>query len=62
MRSKHPQFGDVREIGPLFRLSRSRCAGHDHTPLPGEHTRIVLEELGYDDAQIDELKADKIIA
>ena len=37
-RSSHPQFGDVRQIGPLCRLSASPPRARGHAPMPGEHT------------------------
>jgi len=60
--SQHPDYGQLREIGPLFRFSRSRCAGHAHAPLRGQHTRELLTELGYDGAAIDGFYARKIVA
>ena len=60
--SEHPEFGRLREIGPLFRLSRSQRAGRGHAPLCGEHTRVLLSELGYDAAAIDDLYERKIVA
>jgi crotonobetainyl-CoA:carnitine CoA-transferase CaiB-like acyl-CoA transferase len=60
--SAHPDYGQLREIGPLYRFSRSRRAGHAHAPLRGQHTRELLAELGYDTATIDEFYARKIVA
>jgi crotonobetainyl-CoA:carnitine CoA-transferase CaiB-like acyl-CoA transferase len=60
--STHPDYGQLREIGPLFRFSRSRRAGHGHAPLRGQHTRELLAELDYDTATIDEFYARKIVA
>jgi crotonobetainyl-CoA:carnitine CoA-transferase CaiB-like acyl-CoA transferase len=60
--SQHAQFGTVREIGQLFRFSRSASGPHKHTAQPGEHTREVLGELGYDAASIADLYERKIVA
>jgi crotonobetainyl-CoA:carnitine CoA-transferase CaiB-like acyl-CoA transferase len=60
--SEHAQFGTVREIGQLFRFSRSASGSHGHTAQPGEHTRAVLAELGYDDEAVADLYARKITA
>ncbi len=60
--SEHAQFGTVREIGQLFRFSRSAAGPHAHTAQPGEHTRAVLAELGYDAKAIAELYERKIVA
>jgi crotonobetainyl-CoA:carnitine CoA-transferase CaiB-like acyl-CoA transferase len=59
--SEHPDYGQLREIGPLFRLSRSSRAGHGYAPLRGQHTRELLTELGYEAARIDDLYARKIV-
>ena len=34
---------------------------HGPPPLVGQHTREILEWLGYDDAQLDDLKARDIV-
>jgi crotonobetainyl-CoA:carnitine CoA-transferase CaiB-like acyl-CoA transferase len=60
--SQHALFGTVREIGQLFRFSRSASGPHKHTAQPGEHTREVLTELGYDAAAVADLYARKIVA
>jgi len=60
--TEHAQFGTVREIGQLFRYSRSAAGAHKHTAQPGEHTREVLSELGYDAAAMSDLYERKIVA
>jgi crotonobetainyl-CoA:carnitine CoA-transferase CaiB-like acyl-CoA transferase len=60
--SEHAQFGTVREIGQLFRFSRTASGPHKHTAQPGEHTRSVLAELGYDAAAVADLYERKIVA
>jgi crotonobetainyl-CoA:carnitine CoA-transferase CaiB-like acyl-CoA transferase len=60
--SQHGQFGTVREIGQLFRFSRSASGSHGHTAQPGEHTRSVLAELGYDGEAVADLYKRKIAA
>jgi crotonobetainyl-CoA:carnitine CoA-transferase CaiB-like acyl-CoA transferase len=60
--TEHAQFGTVREIGQLFRYSRSAAGPHKHTAQPGEHTREVLSELGCDAAAILDLYERKIVA
>ena len=59
--SHHPQFGEVRQIGPLVRLSATTRPRPRHTALPGEHTNEVLAELGYSSAAIEDLRARKIV-
>lgn len=60
--TEHAKFGTVREIGQLFRFSRSPSGDHKHTAQPGEHTREVLGELGYDAAKLADLYERKIVA
>jgi crotonobetainyl-CoA:carnitine CoA-transferase CaiB-like acyl-CoA transferase len=60
--SQHAQFGTVREIGQLFRFSRSASGTHGHTAQPGEHTRAVLAELGYAAEAVADLYERKIAA
>ena len=60
-RSQHPQYGEVKQIGPLVRLSAAQRPHSRHMALPGEHTNEVLAELGYTAAQIEDLRARKIV-
>jgi crotonobetainyl-CoA:carnitine CoA-transferase CaiB-like acyl-CoA transferase len=60
--SEHAEFGTVREIGQLYRFSRSPSGPQTHTAQPGEHTRAVLAELGYNADAIADLFERKIVA
>jgi crotonobetainyl-CoA:carnitine CoA-transferase CaiB-like acyl-CoA transferase len=60
-RSSHPQFGDVRQIGPLCRLSDSPPLAQGPAPIPNEHTDAVLAELGYTADAIKDLRERKVI-
>lgn len=51
----HPTEGRVTTPGFPYRFSKSRCAVHRGAPLTGEHTREILEALGYDAAAIARL-------
>jgi crotonobetainyl-CoA:carnitine CoA-transferase CaiB-like acyl-CoA transferase len=53
--TQHERYGDVRQSGKLFSLSRSRTTPSGHTAVIGEHSGEILTELGYDDAQIAKL-------
>jgi crotonobetainyl-CoA:carnitine CoA-transferase CaiB-like acyl-CoA transferase len=44
--STHPTFGEVRELGPMLRFSRSQAGHRRHAPLIGEASAEVLAELG----------------
>jgi crotonobetainyl-CoA:carnitine CoA-transferase CaiB-like acyl-CoA transferase len=59
--SEHPQFGVVRQIGPLVRLSAAEPAVRRHAPLPGEHTDEILAELGYSPAEVAGLRERRIV-
>ena len=59
--SEHPQFGAVRQIGPLMRLSDAQRAARLPPPLAGEHTDAVLAELGFSAAQIQDLRERLIV-
>ena len=59
---EHPLLGRVRQFGNLITFSdtpgrpgarRRRCVG--------EHTREILRELGYDDADVDDLHARGVV-
>ncbi len=53
---QHPQYGRFRQFGHLVNLSDTpgRIAGPP--PMLGEHSREVLTELGYSDAEMQTLR------
>jgi crotonobetainyl-CoA:carnitine CoA-transferase CaiB-like acyl-CoA transferase len=57
----HPQAGPVKSIGCPIRFSATPAAVTRPAPLLGEHTREVLREHGYSEAQIDALVADGVV-
>jgi len=57
----HKVLGDVEVIGQAVELSRTPWGVHSPTPEPGEHSDEVLRELGYDAAEIADLRARKVI-
>jgi crotonobetainyl-CoA:carnitine CoA-transferase CaiB-like acyl-CoA transferase len=61
-RAEYPGIGVVGMIGTLVHFSRSTARGRGYAPAAGEHTRQILAELGYDEATIAELYADKVVA
>jgi crotonobetainyl-CoA:carnitine CoA-transferase CaiB-like acyl-CoA transferase len=61
-RTEYPDIGVVGMIGTLVHFSRSTARGRGYAPAAGEHTRQILAELGYDEATIAELYADKVVA
>jgi crotonobetainyl-CoA:carnitine CoA-transferase CaiB-like acyl-CoA transferase len=59
--SDHPRLGSVRELGQFMRISDSAPALSYRAPLIGEHSREILLQLGYDEAQIAALASAKIV-
>ncbi|MGE0386658.1 MAG: CaiB/BaiF CoA transferase family protein [Gammaproteobacteria bacterium] len=53
----HPVQGAVRQFGVPIKLSGTPGRVQSASPLPGEHTRAVLLELGASTARIDDLLA-----
>lgn len=60
LRIPHPTAGIVREFGPPFKSLHDRTV-HSPPPLLGQHTDEVLASLGYDPAQLAELRRAGII-
>jgi crotonobetainyl-CoA:carnitine CoA-transferase CaiB-like acyl-CoA transferase len=55
-----PRFGKYLRHGAIIDFSKAP-ARLGHGPYPGEHTVQVMQELGYSDTQIQELRARRII-
>lgn len=59
---EHPTAGAVKMLGIPFRFSDTPASIRRAPPLLGQHTEAVLrEELGFSDARINELRAEKVI-
>jgi len=52
---EHPSEGRIRTLAVPSEWSESKPGYRRHAPRLGEHTREVLKEAGFGDAQIDEL-------
>ena len=48
-------------IGQAIELSRTPWSVRSATPEPGEHTDAMLGELGYGAAEIEALRAKKVV-
>ncbi len=57
----HPQLGRQDVVGQGVNLSRTPAQMRRYAPDAGEHTREILEEHGYDAAEIDDLKKRGVI-
>ncbi|MGH6953808.1 MAG: CaiB/BaiF CoA transferase family protein, partial [Alphaproteobacteria bacterium] len=53
----HTRLGRVKTLGPPVKLSATPAAIRRGAPLLGEHSREVLAEIGYAEAEIDALAA-----
>lgn len=58
---QHPVAGQYRVIPPPVRFSATPAAVRSHAPLLGQDGRLVLAELGYDEATLDGLVADGVL-
>ena len=57
---EHPKVPPFRTIGPPARFSRTPCEIR-RPPLLGEHTRAILQEMGFVDQEIDQLHKDGVV-
>ena len=59
---EHPEAGAMRALGSPLHFSSTPTRIDRPAPLLGEHTREVLQESGYSDAEMDALVADGVVA
>jgi crotonobetainyl-CoA:carnitine CoA-transferase CaiB-like acyl-CoA transferase len=59
--TQHARYGEILQIGSQFTLSRAKTSPSGETATIGQHSREILAELGYSDAQIAQLFADAIV-
>ena len=57
----HPDIGRVRQPKPAARFDRTPAAIQGPAPCIGEHSAVILAELGFDAAEIERLAAAKIV-
>ena len=55
VKHEHPTVGPLTLMGNLVRLADTAHVAAKPTPMLGEHTRAVLQELGYPNGEIDRL-------
>jgi crotonobetainyl-CoA:carnitine CoA-transferase CaiB-like acyl-CoA transferase len=58
---QHPLLGRVRQFGNLITFSETPGKQERAAPMVGQHTREIMDELGYDDPTIDEYRARGIV-
>ena len=58
---EHAKLGAINLVGQPVTLSRTPAMINSATPELGEHSAAILVDLGYTDAQIDQLRERKII-
>lgn len=56
-----PRYGEVRQIGPLFSLSKAASRAMGAAPEIGQHTPQILGELGYSQEQIAALIEKRVV-
>jgi crotonobetainyl-CoA:carnitine CoA-transferase CaiB-like acyl-CoA transferase len=57
----HPRAGELQLLRHPIRYSSGEPAARSVAPDPGEHTEVILRELGYTDEEIGRLKADSVV-
>jgi crotonobetainyl-CoA:carnitine CoA-transferase CaiB-like acyl-CoA transferase len=57
----HPGIPDFKVVGLPVHLSETPGEPLSAPPALGQHTAAVLEELGYDPAEIEKLRAQGIV-
>lgn len=57
----HPEVGRLRLMGHPLVFSDSPTRDGGRPPTLGEHTGVVLRELGYDDAAIEDLRRRRVV-
>lgn len=59
--AEHPDAGTMRYVRYPGHLSETPAGLYRHPPRLGEHSAEVLREAGYDDAQIEQLIAQRVV-
>ena len=57
----HPILGQLRQFGTLIDFSESPTGPYRPPPLVGEHTRRIMERLGYSSQEIEDLLTRRIV-
>jgi crotonobetainyl-CoA:carnitine CoA-transferase CaiB-like acyl-CoA transferase len=60
-RYQHPRWGEVKDVAVLIRLSAAGSRPGRPAPEVGQHSREVLNEIGYSEGDIDALMRDGVV-
>jgi len=58
---EHPTLGKIKQVGITPRLSGTPGKVRSVSPLPGEHTDTTLQELGYKQKEIQNLRQEGVV-
>jgi crotonobetainyl-CoA:carnitine CoA-transferase CaiB-like acyl-CoA transferase len=58
---EHPALGPIRQVGIPFELSATPASIRSAPPLLGEQTDEILAGLGYGPAEVEQLRASKVV-
>ena len=60
-RVAHPVLGDIGLVGQPITLSQASCDRLEPAPEKGQHTGVILADLGLSDRDIDALRHERVI-
>jgi crotonobetainyl-CoA:carnitine CoA-transferase CaiB-like acyl-CoA transferase len=58
---EHPKYGPYQTVGTPMRFSRTPVGARLHAPSLGEHSAEVLVDLGFDDAEVNDMIAENVV-